>query len=180
MREYLRWVQYRNDDPKILKFKQKGYPVRILSSYPGTTIVGFPTQPKICTLGMVEKLVTAAEATPREQYQYLYLLEKYWIQGVLEDGVTPLLESGNQVSYSLKYNPKKVSYAEFVETMLEGQPTIRCCSVMPQSDASVYEYQPEEMLTISRYQQIVSEIQEEQNEDIVLEDLKCESGVCSL
>lgn len=185
MREYLRWVQYRSDDPVIQEYKKKGYPVKDLKSYSGTTVVGFPTEPHICTLGMGEKLVTAAEATPQEQYQYLRLLEKYWIRGVDIDGVTPLPESGNQVSYTLKYNPEKVSYEEFVKTLLDGQSGIRCCSVMPQSDTSAYEYQPEEMMTTSRYQQIVSEIQktnsdgEEEREDIAIEHIVCGSGVCS-
>ncbi|MFA6238025.1 MAG: hypothetical protein WC635_11900 [Bacteriovorax sp.] len=185
MREYLRWVQYRNDDPVIQEYIKKGYPVKVLKSYAGTTIVGFPTKPIICTLGMGDKLVTAAEATPQAQYQYLRLLEKYWIRGVDVDGVTPLSESGNQVSYTLKYNPKKVSYEEFVETLIVGQSEIRCCSVMPQTDSSAYEYQPEEAMTKASYQQIVSEIQklnpnaEEDLEDISLEHLICGSGVCS-
>lgn len=185
MREYLRWVQYRNDDPVILKYKNIGYPIKVLRSYSGTTIVGFPTKPKICTLGMGDKLVTAAEATPLDQYKYLRLLEKYWIRGVDVDGITPLPESGNQVSYTLKYNPEIVSYQEFVETQIIGQSTIRCCSVMPQTDTSAYEYQPEEMVTSARYQQIVNEIQksspngEGDIEDIGLEHLICASGVCS-
>jgi hypothetical protein len=186
MREYLRWVQYRSDDPVILEYKKKGYPIKILKSYAGTTVVGFPVRPTICTLGMGDKLVTAAEATPQEQYQYLRLLEKYWIRGVEVDGITPLAESGNQVSYTLKYNPKKVSYEEFVKTLTDGQSAIRCCSVMPQTDTSIYEYQPEEMVTTSRYQQIVSEIKklnpngDEDKEDIMLEHIACGSGVCSL
>ena len=77
------------------------------------------------------KLVTAAEATPQEQYEYLRLLEKYWIVGVEADGVTPLAESGNQVSYTLKYAPGVVSYEEFCRTLLDGQSSIRCCSASP-------------------------------------------------
>ena len=186
MREFLRWVQFRNDDPIIEEYKAKGYPTKILKSYSGTTIVGFPTQPEICKLGMKEKIVTAAEATPEEQYQYLRLLEKYWIQGVDEDGKTPLRESGNQVSYTLKYNPKNISYQNFVETLLEGQSSIRCCSVMPQTETSAYEYQPEEMMTTSRYQQIVREIERssqnltEAKEDVSFEHVDCGSGACPI
>lgn len=185
MREYLRWVQYRSDDPIIFEYKKKGYPIKVLKSYSGTTVVGFPTRPRICKLGMGDKLVTAAEATPKEQYQYLRLLEKYWIRGVQEDGVTPLAESGNQVSYTLKYSPDKVSFEEFVQTFLEGQSSVRCCSVMPQIDTSAYEYQPEESMTTSEYQQIVGEIKrlspegDEHLEDIDLDRLTCESGVCT-
>jgi adenosylcobalamin-dependent ribonucleoside-triphosphate reductase len=186
MREFLRWVQFRNDDPIIEEYKAKGYPTKILKSYSGTTVVGFPTQPEICKQGLGDKLVTAAEATPEEQYQYLRLLEKYWIRGVAADGTTPLLESGNQVSYTLKYNPAKVSFEEFVETLLEGQSSVRCCSVMPQTDTSAYEYQPEEMMTTSRYQQIVREIEKSsqnlvvQKEDVAFEHIDCGSGACPI
>jgi hypothetical protein len=186
MREFLRWVQFRNDDPIIEEYKSKGYPTKILKSYSGTTIVGFPTQPEICKQGMGDKLVTAAEATPEEQYQYLRLLEKYWIRGVDENGNTPLAETGNQVSYTLKYNPTKVKFDQFVETLLEGQSSIRCCSVMPQTDNSAYEYQPEEMMTTSRYQQIVREIEkssqnlEDAKEDVAFEHIDCGSGACPI
>lgn len=186
MREFLRWVQFRNDDPIIEEYKMKGYPTKILKSYSGTTVVGFPTQPEICKQGMGNKLVTAAEATPAEQYQYLRLLEKYWIQGVDVDGTTPLAESGNQVSYTLKYNPAKVSFEEFVKTLLEGQSSVRCCSVMPQTDTSAYEYQPEEMMTTSRYQQIVREIEKTsqnldiEKEDVAFEHIDCGSGACPI
>lgn len=186
MREFLRWVQFRNDDPIIEEYKALGYPTKILKSYSGTTIVGFPTQPEICKQGMGDKLVTAAEATPEEQYQYLRLLEKYWIRGVEEDGKTPMKESGNQVSYTLKYDPKKVSYKEFVATFLQGQSSVRCCSVMPQTDTSAYEYQPEEMMTTSRYQQIVREIEksslhlELQKEDVAFEHIDCGGGACPI
>jgi hypothetical protein len=186
MREFLRWVQFRNDDPIIEEYKKKGYPTKVLKTYSGTTVVGFPTQPEICKQGMGDKLVTAAEATPEEQYQYLRLMEKYWIRGVAEDGITPLPETGNQVSYTLKYNPKKVSYNQFVKTLLEGQSSVRCCSVMPQTDTSAYEYQPEEMMTTSRYQQILREIEitsqgkGEEKEDVAFEHIDCGSGACPI
>lgn len=181
MREFLRWVQFRNDDPLVEGYREKGYPVKKLQSYSGTTIVGFPTQPEICKLGMGDALVTAAEATPEEQYEYLRLLEKYWIRGVEEDGVTPLSESGNQVSYTLKYDPSKVSFDEFKRTLLEGQSSVRCCSVMPQTDSSAYEYQPEEPTTKARYQQICQAIQDADiQEDIGQEHVDCSSGACPI
>lgn len=180
MREYLRWVQFRNEDPLVGEYKRKGYPVKALKTYSGTTIVGFPTQPEICKLGMGDKLLTASEAKPEEQYQYIMLLEKYWITGVAEDGVTPLKESGNQISYTLKYNPLETNFEEFKRTLIEGQSKIRCCSVMPQSDTSAYEYQPEERMTVSRYHQILSEIVNEDTvkEDVSFEHVDCSSGAC--
>jgi len=113
MREYIRWVQYRSDDPMVKKYKEKGYPIKELKSYKGSTAVGFPTQPLICRIGMNGELVTAGEATPEEQYRWLMLLEKYWIVGVDENGEVTKNDTGNQVSYTLKYDPNKVSYREF-------------------------------------------------------------------
>jgi len=178
MREYLRWVQFRNDDPLVEDYKAKGYPVRKLQTYQGTTIVGFPTSLEICKLGMGDKLVTAAEATPEEQYRYLFLLEKYWIRGVEEDGVTPLSESGNQVSYTLKYDPEVVSFEEFKRTLLEGQSKIRCCSVMPQTKGSAYEYQPEEPVTKAEYDAICQALVQAEKEDVGQEHVGCANGAC--
>ena len=180
MREYLRWVQFRNDDPLIDQYRELGYPIRKLKSYSGTTIVGFPTVPEIVALGMGDKLVTAAEATPEEQYQYLRLMEKYWITGVEEDGVTPLEERGNQVSYTLKYDPKVVSFEEFKRTLLAGQSTIRCCSVMPQADTTAYEYQPEQPVTKHEFEMILAAIKDSEvvKEDIGFEHVDCSTGAC--
>lgn len=182
MREFLRWVQFRNDDPLIEVYRKQGYPVKKLQSYSGTTIVGFPTKPTICTLGMGDKLVTAAEATPEEQYEYLRLLEKYWIVGVQEDGVTPLRDTGNQVSYTLKYDPQTVDFVTFMNTLLDGQSTIRCCSVMPQTDSSAYEYQPEQPVTKAEYERISAEIKTDAQvqEDVGMEHVDCSTGACPI
>lgn len=180
MREFVRWVQFRNDDPLIAEYKAKGYPIRELRTYSGTTIVGFPTTPLICTLGMGNKLVTAAEATPEEQYTYLCLLEKYYIVGVQEDGVTPLRDTGNQVSYTLKYDPTVLSFETFQKTLLEGQSKIRCCSVMPQSDTSAYEYQPEQPVSKHEFEMIAKSIETEMKEDIGFEHVDCANGACPI
>lgn len=179
MREYLRWVQFRNDDPLIEEYRAKGYPVRELKIYSGTTIVGFPTQPIICTLGMGDKLVTAAEATPEEQYEFLRLLEKYYING---EGLES--DTGNQVSYTLKYDPSAVNFEEFKRTLIQGQSTIKCCSVMPQIDTAAYEYQPEEPVTKHEFEAILEAIQREDEEsvkeDIGFEHVDCAGGACPI
>lgn len=182
MREFLRWVQFRNDDPLIDQYREIGYPIKKLKTYSGTTIVGFPTIPTICSLGMGDKLVTAAEATPEEQYEYLRLLEKYWMTGVEEDGVTPLEERGNQISYTLKYDPKVVGFEEFKRTLFEGQSTIRCCSVMPQADTTAYEYQPEQPVTKHEFEMIVAAIKDADGtkEDVGLEHVDCSTGACPI
>lgn len=188
MLEYLRWVQFRNGDPLIEQYENSGYPIRKLRIYEGTTIVGFPTRPAICELGMGDRLVTAAQATPDEQYSWLRNLEKYFIVGVKEDGTPLTKDTGNQVSYTLKYDPKVVDFKQFLETLLNGQSTIRCCSVMPQIDGTAYEYQPEEPTTRERYEAICEAIEaaspenayETLKEDIGLEHVDCSSGACPI
>lgn len=181
MREYIRWVQYRSDDPMVKKYQKKGYPIKELKSYQGSTAVGFPTQPLICRIGMNGELVTAAEATPEEQYKWLMLLEKYWIVGIDEEG-NALPDTGNQVSYTLKYDPKKVSFKEYSEMVGKYQGLIKCCSVMPQQDSTAYEYQPEQPVTISEFMKALNEIEKDESllEDIDYEHLKCESGACPI
>lgn len=186
MREFVRWVQFRSDDPLLKEYEKKGYPLKTLTTYGGTTIVGFPTAPTICELGMGDKLVTAPEATPEEQYQWLRLLEKWWITGVEIDGFTPLSESGNQVSYTLKYNPKVVSYDDFIKAMMDGQGSVRCCSVMPTGDTSAYEYLPEEAVNRETYERICNAIEraaspeDELKEDVGLEHVDCSTGACPI
>lgn len=182
MREYIRWVQYRSDDPMVKKYKEIGYPVKELKSYKGSTAVGFPTQPLICRIGMNGELVTAAEATPEEQFKWLMLLEKYWILGVDENGKPYEEDTGNQVSYTLKYNPEKVSYKDFSQMIQKYQSKVKCCSVMPQTDGTAYEYQPEQPVTISEFMKVLNEIKGDEalGEDIDYEHLKCASGACPI
>lgn len=181
MREYIRWVQYRSDDPQVKKYQAKGYPVKELKSYQGSTVVGFPTQPLICRLGMGDLLVTAAEANQEEQYKWLMLLEKYWIVGVDEAG-NAMEDTGNQVSYTMKYNPEKVTYKKYAEMIRQYQGLVKCCSVMPQQDNTAYEYQPEQPVTISEFMKALNEIESDESllEDIDYEHLKCETGACPI
>jgi hypothetical protein len=179
MREYLRWVQFRSDDLLIENYRKAGYPVRELVQYSGTTIVGFPTAPAITTLGMGDKLVTAAEATPADQFKWLMLGEKYWIHGTDENGEPVKDNYGNQISYTLKYKPDLVSLEHFQNMLLKYQSKVRCCSVMPQEDASAYEYQPEEQVSKKRFRDIVAKISAIA-EDIGREHIDCATGACPI
>jgi adenosylcobalamin-dependent ribonucleoside-triphosphate reductase len=186
MRKYLRWVQFRNDDPLIEQYAAKGYPIKRLKTYSGTTVVGFPTVPEICKLGMGDALVTAGEATPEEQYEWLRLLEKYWLNGY-EDTVRggDICVGGHgcagQVSYTLKYKPELVSFEDFQRTLLEGQSSIKCCSVMPQTDTSAYEYQPEEPISDEDFDALVARINDpEMKQSIGFEHVDCASGACPI
>ncbi|OCP21994.1 MULTISPECIES: ribonucleoside-diphosphate reductase [unclassified Ensifer] len=181
MREFIRWVQFRNDDPLVADYEAMGYPVKRLKTYEGTTVVGFPTKPRICELDGGAWVVTAAEATPEEQYEFLRLLEKYWIHGVDANGESLAEETGNQVSYTLKYDPKVVTFEHFLHTLIDGQFSIRCCSVMPQTDTSAYEYQPEQPVTKQQFEMIAAAIENDNvKEDIGFEHVDCGAGACPI
>ena len=170
---YMRWVQFRNDDPLVEEYKSHGYPFQELRQYEGTTIIGFPTAPIITNLGLEDKLVTASEATPEEQYQWLQLGEKYWINGKSKEE-----QYGNQISYTLKYDPEIIDFKHFKDMLLKYQSIIKCCAVMPMVDENAYEYQPEEALTKVEYEEISRALTTEIAEDIDYVHIDCDNGAC--
>jgi len=177
MLEYLRWVQFRSDDPLIDEYRAKGYPIKHLRTYQGTTIVGFPTVPEIVNvarkMGLDHKLVTAAEATMDEQFEFLRLLEKHWLRGTSET------DTGNQISITIKYNPESVSFDDFENSMLRNMSTVKCAAVMPQVDTTAYEYQPEQPVSKAEFERIAASIQSTVMEESVdFEHLACEGGAC--
>ena len=176
MREYMRWVQFINEDPLVGKYKAMGYPIRKLRTYGGTTIVGFPTKPEICrTAKDPSMIVIAPEATPADQYEWIRLLEKHWL------GDT---NTGNQISYTLKLDTRKVAFSEYVNTLKRYQPHIKCCTIMPENAdaADIYEYLPESPITKEEYERILEavNIEEEIAEDVDMETLQCSTGACPI
>lgn len=178
MQWYLRWVQFHKDDPLVEEYKNNNYPCRTLEQYKDTVIIGFPTEPVIAGLGLGDKFVTASEATPEEQYQWIMLLEKYWIVGTDKEGNLLEKDTGNQISYTLKYNPDKVSYDDFSKSIMNNQSKVKCCSVMPMSDTNSYEYTPEQSITKAEYEDIYKKIRKSITEDIGKEHIDCDSGAC--
>ena len=173
MRYYVRNIQLQSNDPVLQVYKDKGYPWYESKQYPNVTIVSFPTIPLISKLGMGDKLVTASEATPEEQYQWLKLLEKYWLG-----------EGNNQISYTLKFDIDKISLEEYKEMILKHQSDVRCCAVMPTVSQgklkTKYEYLPEEEITEGKFIRMVSNINdEEMKQEIDLSTLVCQ-GACPL
>lgn len=179
---YLRWVQFKGvwengewavgSDPLLEDYRRRGYPLKALRTFPGMTAVGFPTAPLLSRLGLGEALVTASEATPEEHYQWLRLLEKYWLGE----------SQGAQLSYTLKVYTDRCNLEQFRKIVLHEQPTVRCCAVMPtKPDAALnYEYLPEELISESEFRQIVERIDDADREEIDLEHLRCEAGVCPI
>ena len=181
-RQYLRWVQFRGErdaaggwragsDPLLAEYDARGYPLRGLRSFPGMSVVGFPTLPLLLRLGLGEGLVTAPEATPAEQYAWLRLLERHWIGA----------ERGNQVSYTLKLRTDRHDLEAFRAILLENQPRVRGCAVLPvrPDDALGHEYLPEEEVDEARFAAILSGISDPGlHEAIDLARLQCAPGLC--
>ncbi|WP_137177566.1 recombinase [Roseomonas sp. AR75] len=183
-RQYLRWVQFKGtrdaaggweaDSDRLLPdYESRGYPVRELRSFPGMSIVGFPTLTLIQRLGIGERLVTAPEAPPEAQYRWLSLLEKHWIGAA----------RGNQVSYTLKIYTDRHDIDAFRDLVLEHQPRIRCCAILPSRPDSElgYEYLPEEEVPLGRFAAIVESIRDPAlHEAVDMAHLACASGVCPI
>ncbi|WP_235961160.1 recombinase [Falsiroseomonas selenitidurans] len=183
-RHYLRWVQFKgvraedggwtpDSDRLLADYEARGYPIRSLSSFPGMSIVGFPTLSLIERLGLAEKLVTAPEASPEAQYRWLSLLERHWIGA----------ERGNQVSYTLKIYTDRHDIDAFRDMVLTHQPRIRCCAILPSRPDSElgYEYLPEEEVTPERFLELVAGINDPAlHEAVDGAHLQCASGVCPI
>jgi len=168
---YLRWVQYPLEDPAVKEHKARGYPIKDISNqYAGHCVIGFPTKMPIADL-MEGSVVVASEVTPTDQYTWLRLLEKHWLGG---EG------SNNQVSYTLKYDPETVNYSQFAEMVLENQPSVRACAIMPSINESAYVYIPEESITKEEYENLILNIDRFEKEAVDSTRLDCESGACPI
>jgi hypothetical protein len=169
---YMRWVQFRKDDPTYLELREKGYPWKDVSSqYPDTHVIGYPTSMALAR-EMGDRLVTMHDVTLEQQYQWLRLLEEHWIGA---DG------RGNQISYTMKYDPRTTSFEEYKAMILTHQPNVRACSMAPLVDLSAYSYVPEEPITREEYEAAMAKIEEiathEKYDDNLL---RCEGGACPI
>jgi ribonucleoside-triphosphate reductase (formate) len=184
-RQYLRWVQFKGvpdgssgawahgSDPLLAEYAARGYPMRTLKTFPGMTVVGFPTVPLLLRLGLGERSVTAGEASPGDQYRWLRLLEEHWIGA----------EQGNQVSYTLKIFTDRHDLEAFRAIVREQQPLVRCCAVLPSrpDDEMGYEYLPEEEVSAAAFDVIVAGINgRDTAEGLDLVHLACAGGVCPI
>jgi hypothetical protein len=183
-RQYLRWVQFKGirddetgdwadgSDPLLAEYATRGYPMRTLKTFPGMTVVGFPTVPLLLRLGLGERSVTAGEASPGDQYRWLRLLEAYWIGA----------EQGNQVSYTLKIFTDRHDLESFRSIVRDQQPLVRCCAVLPsRPDHELgYEYLPEEEISVEAFDAVLLGIDEMAREAVDQVHLECSAGVCPI
>jgi hypothetical protein len=196
MRQYIRWVQYHKDSPLLGDYKTMGYPVRELKTYRDHYIVGFPTEPTLCSLtGIDQHIVTAADASMDDQFTWIRLGEFFLMEGgtanewVAAHGNIDNLanirsedNTGNQISYTMKYNPQVTEYHQFCKSMLSVQ-GVRCVSVMPQEKSASYEYLPEQPVSAVEYQEVLMAINradDSPSEDVGLEHLDCATGACPI
>jgi hypothetical protein len=183
-RQYLRWVQFKgvqdpatgawdaDSDPLLAEYSARVYPMRTLKTFPGMTVVGFPTEPLLMRLGLGERAVTASEASPAAQYRWLQRLERHWIGD----------EQGNQVSYTLKIFTDRHDLDSFRAIVRSQQPMVRCCAVLPsRPDHELgYEYLPEEEVSADRFAEIVQAIAAHAAEGVDEVHLQCAAGVCPI
>lgn len=183
-RQYVRWVQFQgskqhagdwtlDSDPLLAAYEARGYPVRTLESFPGMSVVGFPTMPRIQRLGIGDRLITAPEATPAQHYAWLRLLERHWLGD----------RQGNQVSYTLKIDTDRHGLDDFRTLLRQHQPTVRCCSILParSDDALGYEYLPEQEIGIDDFVKLTARIDDRDLQEAVdPAHLACLSGACPL
>jgi ribonucleoside-triphosphate reductase (formate) len=176
---YMRWVQFPKQNPlnkmeknpAVYDLMDRGYPMKDISKqYKDHVVVGFPTKLGIADL-MGDDLVTAGQAEPWEQYKWLQLLEKHWLGGPGKN---------NQVSYTLKYNPQRITQQQYSEIILNYQSSIRCCAIMPQEDNSAYIYTPEEEISEFEYDQYMSKIYQKETEAYDETSLECAGGSCPI
>ena len=73
-----------------------------------------------------------------------------------------------------------VDFKHFRDMVLKHQGSVRCCSVMPQTEASAYEYQPEEAVTKAQYEAHAAAIKNAMKEDISKEHVDCAGGACPI
>ncbi len=79
----------------------------------------------------------------------------------------------------MKYDPALVSYADFLDMLIEHQSEVRCCSVMPTTDTSSYEYLPEQAITKGEFEEAVHALTASGvSEDVGKEHVDCAGGAC--
>lgn len=167
---YVRWVITEKGSEKHADYLKRGYPVKDVShQYEGCVVVGFPTKHPITDFIPPEHVVTASDVTPVEQYKWLKLLEHFWIGPM-----------NNQVSYTMKYDPKSITSDQFLNMLLQWQQTVKCCSVMPFTDESAYAYVPEQECDMDTYLSYMSKIDRAKTEDYDEESIMCPGGACPI
>jgi hypothetical protein len=216
LRQYLRWVQFRGErdregawrpgsDPLLVDYAARGYPVRTLRSFPGMSVVGFPTLPLALRLGLGErpqrddrsrtrcqsdareKTMTKREIRERRPSPHALVTaieaapdEQYaWLR--LLERYWIGAERGNQVSYTLKFDADRFDLAAFRAILLKNQPHVRACALLPvrAENGPGHEYLPEQEVDEAAFAAALASIRDPAlHEEIDLARLECARGIC--
>jgi adenosylcobalamin-dependent ribonucleoside-triphosphate reductase len=169
---YVRWVICEKNSEKHMEYVSRGYPVKDVShQYHNCVVIGFPTKHPIADIMGPENVIMADEVIAEDQFKWVSLLERFWFGPD---------KRNNQVSYTLKYDNKKVSHDEYLDIILKWQPKVRCCAVMPFTDESAYAYLPEEKITEEKYYELMALIDPKTTEEYSEEELMCDGGACPI
>lgn len=175
----IRWVLYKQNDPKVQEFARRGYPVRDLKQRADSTIVGFPTIFALAEQQQPEDLVLARDLTPEEHFEWLRLCERNFIDGMARPEDT----KGNQISYTIAFDAAKYDWPAYHKMMMDNVCSVKAVSVLPHLDGdSAYEYLPQEEITKQEYDELMANIQNAgaKDEDIDFDHLLCTSGACPI
>lgn len=169
---YIRWVMCLKGTEKHADYIKRGYPVKDVShAYHGYVVVGFPTKHAIVDVVSVDQITTASDVTPADQFKWVMLLQHFWFG---DD------KQNNQVSYTLKYSNELFTHDQFLSMVLEWQPQVRCCAIMPFTDVSAYAYTPEEKIDAATYASMMDRIDRAKIEDYSESEITCEGGSCPI
>lgn len=172
--QLIRWVQCPAKGKEIKAYEKAGYPVKHLKSIKDTSVVGFPYRMEIVDLVGSENFTAAQDLTIAEHFDFLHRIERTWIDGDHN--------KGNQISYTIHFDPTKVSFEQYAKEYFDGQAKVKCCSVLPivDFDTSAFEYLPEEPITAERYAELLAERKQDLEEHISEEHLQCAGGICPI
>lgn len=170
---YLRWVVFPKGSEAHLDHERRGYPIKDVShQYQGSIVVGFPTKQRILDVMPEDKVVLATDASIEDHYKWISLLEKFWMGGH---------GNNNQVSYTINYDPSRVTIGELMDKVGAWQQKVRCCTVMPATDLSAFAYIPQEPVSKEKYLDILAGITDRVRAEAFSDDeLQCASGVCPI
>ncbi|KPC91089.1 ribonucleoside-triphosphate reductase [Streptomyces sp. NRRL F-6602] len=163
---FLRRIRFSNIEPdearQVEEYKAKGYHTEPDIYAANTTVVEIPTKDPILEIVPDEKLVKAAHEMSLEDH--LKIQEMY--QSCWAD---------NAVSYTINFDPDKVSVDELVEAFKRYGPTLKGTTCFPEATRPQSPYQ---ILTKEQYEYLVEALGEETMESGF--DEACASGACPL
>lgn len=125
-RYYLRRVRFSNTDSNLKELAEKGYPIELSVNEPNTKIVNF-----FCK----DPLVASCEARGVdtglvEEQSEISLSDHLAVQSMIQKEF-----ADNAISYTINFDPKKISVEEIVEILKVHLPHLKGTTLMPEGDS---------------------------------------------